>query len=179
MSRFWQDEGTPRGGGRVEDGGGERMWRGVAPSGALEIRHTFHFLERLRFPSRLQILEISRAAAFNLPRARARDPIGFYKRGKTAREYTDADDCRNGERLSSPISPPKVSLSLSLFFSAMATSRKIFLLVYNSHRTRDYLPAKSSFSTYLSSALPSLLTLIFGGMSRFGKLSRVPSFDCT
>lgn len=67
MSHFWQDEereGTTRGG-----RGGGRMRGECGTNGALEIRHTFHFLERLRFPSRLQILEISRAAAFNLPRA--------------------------------------------------------------------------------------------------------------
>lgn len=48
---------------------------------ALEIRHTFHFLKRLRFPSCLQILEISRAP-FNLPRD-PRDSIRFYRAGKT------------------------------------------------------------------------------------------------
>lgn len=46
----------------------------------LEIRHTFHFLKRLRFPSRLQILEISRAVQFT---AEISDSNWFYnKTGK-------------------------------------------------------------------------------------------------
>jgi len=56
--------GKPRGGGLTGGGGG-------GGNGALEIRHTFHFLERLRFPSRLQILEISRARRRSIYRARS------------------------------------------------------------------------------------------------------------
>lgn len=41
-----------------------RMRLYVGVERALEIRHTFHFLKRLRFPSWLQILEISRLVQF-------------------------------------------------------------------------------------------------------------------
>lgn len=51
-----------------------RMRLYVGVERALEIRHTFHFLERLRFPSWLQILEISRLVQFQ-PRDHRFEPI--------------------------------------------------------------------------------------------------------
>lgn len=51
-----------------------RMWLYAGVERALEIRHTFHFLKRLRFPSWLQILEISRLVQFQ-PRDHRFQPI--------------------------------------------------------------------------------------------------------
>lgn len=50
-----------------------RLYVGVER--ALEIRHTFHFLKRLRFPSWLQILEISRLVQFQPRDHRFQPPI--------------------------------------------------------------------------------------------------------